>query len=91
MRIRCPVHIFCDLGELAWAPLSMPLRTEDSTLCCCPPSPAREWLDGQRGPLTKEEQTQECLGWEKAFSEDPEDKMRVEILLNNYYIATRAK
>jgi len=89
MSVRCPVHIFCDLGELCWAPLSMPLRTEDQCLCSCSPSPTLEWLDGKRGPLTEEEQIQECLSWEQALSEDPEDKMRVEALLNNYYKAKR--
>jgi hypothetical protein len=91
MRVRCPVHAFCDLGELFWAPLSMPLRTEDRPLCSCPPSPTREWLEGKRGPLTEEEQTQECLSWEQALSEDPEDKMRVEALLNSYYKAKRRR
>ncbi len=91
MSLRCPVHIFCDLGELSWAPSSMPLKTEDRLLCSCPPSPTREWLDGKRGPLTEEEQTQECLTWEQALSEDPEDKMRVEVLLNNYYEAKRRR
>jgi hypothetical protein len=91
MSVRCPVHVFCDLGELSWAPFSMPLRTEDRPLCSCPPSPTREWLDGKRGPLTEGEQTQECRGWEQALSEDPEDKMRVEVLLNNYYKAKRRR
>jgi hypothetical protein len=89
MRVPCPVHVFCDLGELLWAPVSMPLRTEDQPLCSCSPSPTREWLQGKRGPLTEEEQTQECLSWEQALSEDPEDKMRVEALLNNYYKAKK--
>jgi hypothetical protein len=91
MSVRCPVHIFRDLGELSWAPSSMPLRTEDRPLCSCPPSPTREWLAGKRGPLTEEEQKQECLAWEQALSEDPEDKMRVEVLLNNYYKAKRSR
>ena len=91
MSVRCPVHIFCDLGELSWAPLSMPLRMEDRPLCCCPPSPTHEWLEGKRGPLTAEEQTQECLSWEQALSEDPEDKMKVEALLNTYYEARNTR
>jgi hypothetical protein len=83
--IHCPVHPFRDLGELSWAPLSMPLRREDGPLCSCPPSPTREWLSDKRGPLTAEEQTQECLNWEQQLSEDPEQQMRVEAILNNYY------
>ena len=91
MRVRCPVHIFRELGELSRAPFSMPLRTEDQPLCSCSPSPTREWLEGKRGPLTEEEQTQECLGWEQALSQDPKDKMSVEVLLNNYYEAKRRR
>jgi hypothetical protein len=91
MSLRCPVHIFCDLGELSWVPFSMALRTEDRLLCSCPPSPTLEWLAGRRGPLTEEEQTQECLTWEQALSEDPEDKMRIEILLESYYQAKRRR
>ena len=82
--IHCPVHLFRDLGELQWAPLSMPLRREDGPLCSCPPSPTREWLSGKRGPLTAEEQTLECLNWEQQLSEDHEQKMRAEVLLKNY-------
>src|ERR1700674_4333473 len=85
LSLRCPVHIFCDLGELSWVPASMPLRTEDSPLCSCPPSPTREWLEGKRGPLTADEQTVECLSWEQALLEDPDHKMRIEVLLKNYY------
>ncbi len=91
VSVRCPVHIFCDLGELSWAPSSMPLRTEDRALCSCPPSPTREWLDGKRGPLTEEEQIEECLSWEEALSEDREGKMRVEVLVMNYYKAKRRR
>ena len=91
MSVCCPVHIFCDLGELSWAPFSMPLRTEDRLLCSCPSSPTREWLEGNRGPLMEEEQTQECLSWERVLSEDPEDKKRVEDLLNKYYKAKEAR
>ena len=91
MNVRCQVHLFRDLGELCWAPLSMPLRTEDQPLCSCSPSPTREWLEGKRGPLTGEEQTQECLSWEQALSEDPEDKMKVEALLSRYYQAKRRR
>ena len=89
LDIRCPVHTFCDLGEFSWVPLGMPLRTEDQRHCSCPPSPIREWLSGKRGPLTDEEQTEECLSWEQELSEDPEDKMRLEVLLDNYYRAKR--
>jgi hypothetical protein len=69
----------------------MPLRAEDKALCSCPSSPTRDWLDGERGPLTDEEQTQECLTWERALSEDPEDKKRVEALLNSYFEAKRRR
>lgn len=91
MSVRCPLHIFRDLGNLSWAPLSMPLRAEDRPLCTCSPSPTREWLEGKRGPLTEEEQTQECLSWEQALSEDPEDKMKVDALVNNYYKTKRRR
>jgi len=87
--VRCPVHIFCDLGELSWAPVSMPLRTEDRPLCCCPRSPTREWLECKRGPLTEEEQLQECLSWERALTEDLETEARIEVLLNAYFSAKR--
>ena len=87
MSVTCPVHIVRELGELSWVPVSKPLRTEDQLLCSCGPSPTREWLGGKRGPLTEEEQTQECLSWEQALSEDPEDKMRVAALLSKYYKA----
>jgi len=89
MRIRCPLHVFCDLGELAWAPPGMPLRMEDRRLCCCSPSPTREWLEGKRGPLTEEEQAHECLSWLPTVSEDPEEELQVEIMLNNYQKAKR--
>jgi hypothetical protein len=91
MRVRCPLHVFRELGELSWAPFSMPLRTEDQPLCSCPPSPTREWLASKRGPLTEEEQTQECLTWERDLSQDPEDKMRTEVLINNYCKAKRRR
>lgn len=84
MSIRCPVHIFRDLGELCWAPASMPLRAEDRPLCSCSPSPTREWLEGKGGPLTKQEQIEEGLSWDQALSEDPDDKMKIETLLSNY-------
>lgn len=89
VSVCCPVHVFCDLGELSWAPISMPLRAEDQPLCSCPSSPTRDWLDGKRGALTEEEQTQECLTWDRELSEDPEDKKRVEDLLHRYYSLRR--
>lgn len=89
MRIRCPLHIFRNLGQLSWAPSSMPLQPEDCELCSCPPSPTRDWLQGLRGPLTEQEQSVECLSWEKTISEEFLDKSRLEVLIDNYWNAKR--
>jgi hypothetical protein len=90
LSIGCPVHVFLFVREVSWAPASMPLNIEDRSLCCCPPSATREWLEGKRGPLTEEEQAQECATWEQALSEDPTEQMRVEGLLKKYYKLKRS-
>ncbi len=56
MEIRCPAHGFRQLGYLRWLPSGLPLQAEDQNLCSCPPCPVREFLQGQRGPLTEGEQ-----------------------------------
>lgn len=87
LAIRCPVHDFCDLGQISWVPPSMPLRMEDTALCSCPPCPTREWLEGVRGPLTWKEQRDECLSWKTTCWEqggDAEERARVELLLKSY-------
>jgi hypothetical protein len=85
LSVRCVVHGIRYIAEVSWAPSTMPLAIEHRPLCSCPPSATREWLEGERGPLTEEEQVQECLTWEQALSEDRQEKMQVETLLKNYY------
>jgi hypothetical protein len=85
LSVGCVVHGIRYLAEVSWAPSSMPLAIEDRPLCSCRPSATREWLENERGPLAEEEQVQECLTWEQALSEDPQEQMQVEALLKNYY------
>jgi hypothetical protein len=85
LSIGCPVHVFLYVREVSWAPASMPLNIEDRSLCCCPPSATREWLEGKRGPLTEEEQDEECATWEQALSADAAEQMRIEVFWKNYY------
>ena len=91
MSVPCPVHVFCDLGELSWAPSSMPLRSDDMHLCSCPASPTRDWLSGKRGPLTEQEQEEECRTWEQELREDPKERIGVRILLQRYKEAQRSR
>ena len=63
MKVRCPVHDIRDLGYLRWTPTGMPLRPEDRDFCFCPPSTVREFLQGERGLLTEEEQQAEERRW----------------------------
>jgi hypothetical protein len=87
MSVSCPVHEFRDLGELLWVPPGMPLRPEDSHLCSCPPCPTRDLLEGKRGPLTQEEQEDECCTWELT-ADTAEDfsieRARLKALLHKY-------
>ncbi len=76
MAVPCSVHALRDLGCLLWLPPSSPLRPEDSTLCTCPPCAAREWREGRRGPLTKEEQEEEYHRWEEQLSAEAIEKFR---------------
>jgi len=62
LKIRCPVHNIRDLGYLRWTPSGMPLRPEDRDFCSCPPCAIRDFLQGERGPLTEEEQQAEGKG-----------------------------
>jgi len=85
LSVGCVVHGTRYVAEVSWAPSSMPLAIEDRPFCSCHPSATREWLEGERGPLTEEEQLQEYLTWEQALSEDPQEKMQIQTLLENYY------
>jgi len=91
MSVPCPVHVFCNLGELSWAHMSMPLRTEDQRLCFCPSSPTRDWLSGRRGPLTEQEQEEECLRWQQELIEDSQESKRVKVLVQRYKEAKRSR
>ena len=68
MNILCPLHGFRDLGRLRWLPPGLPLQVDDKKFCMCPPSPLREFLQGQRGPLNEEEQREQERMWEQAWS-----------------------
>ncbi len=78
MKVRCPVHDIRDLGYLRWAPSGMPLRAEDRDLCSCPPCTVREFLQGERGPLTEEEQQAEKQRWEQEYAEASHEEFRRE-------------
>lgn len=89
MSVFCPVHEFRDLGDLLWVPPGTPLRPEDSHLCSCPSCPTRDLLEGKRGPLTTEEQEEECRTWEPELTADMEENLRIErakleVLLQTY-------
>lgn len=86
---RCPVHGIRDLGCVSWVPSGMPLNVEDRCFCSCPPCPAREWLEGKRGPLTEDEQDEECRSWKQqltteATAESDRDQATVTRLLQKY-------
>ena len=78
MNVRCPVHDVRDLGYLRWTPSGMPLRPEDRDFCSCPPCTVREFLQGERGPLTEEEQQAEKQRWEKEYAEASHEEFRRE-------------
>lgn len=78
MEIRCPVHGFRDLGYLRWLPSGLPLQPDDHNLCCCPPCPVRELLQGRRGPLTDLEQEEEMQRWEREYGPSSGDEFRNE-------------
>jgi hypothetical protein len=89
MEICCPAHGFRDLGHLRWLPSGLPLQAEDQNLCLCPPCPVREFLQGQRGPLTEVEQEGLEQMWEEKFGADSaeafrRDQARLEPLLRKY-------
>jgi len=88
MSVSCPVHEFRDLGNLLWMPLGTPLRLEDSHLCLCPSSATRDWLEGKRGPLTEQEQEEECRTWELTADTEVDvriERVTVEKLLQTYF------
>ena len=78
VNLRCPVHDVRDLGYLRWTPSGMPLRPEDRDFCSCPPCTVREFLQGERGPLTEEEQQAEKQRWEKEYAEASHEEFRRE-------------
>lgn len=78
MQIRCPVHGFRDLGRLRWLPSGLPLQPDDHNLCCCPPCPVRELLQGRRGPLTDLEHEEETQRWEREYGPSSEEEFRNE-------------
>ena len=89
MDIPCHLHGFRDLGDLRWVPSGLPLRSEDRIICSCPPSPVREFLQGERGPLTGIEHEEEERRWGRECSPDSDeefrcDQARAESLLNEY-------
>ena len=69
MSVPCSAHGFRDLGDLLWVPPGTPLLPDDRHLCSCPPCPTRDLLEGTRGPLTKEEQEEECRSWDEDLTE----------------------
>ena len=87
--IHCLVHEFRDLGEPIWVSQGLPLRQEDQGLCSCPTSAVRNFVQGTRGALSKEEQAEANRVWEMEFTEDAQerfrgDQMQVGRLLQQY-------
>ena len=78
VNLRCPVHDVRDLGYLRWTPTGMPLRPEDRDFCSCPPCTVREFLQGERGLLTEEEQEGEKQRWEQEYAEASHEEFRRE-------------
>ena len=78
LSVPCPAHRFRDQGDLLWVPPGTPLLPEDRHLCSCPSCPTRDWLGGKRGPLTKEEQEEECRSWEPELTAHMDEKLRIE-------------
>jgi hypothetical protein len=93
MDIRCPAHGFRDLGCLRCLPRRLPLQPEDQNLCSCPPCPVREFLQGQRGPLTEVEQQAVEQMWEEEFCAGSDEfrrgQSRLESLLRKYEFSKR--
>jgi hypothetical protein len=73
-NVHCPVHGERDLGLLVCLPPGGPLRPDDRALCSCPPCAAREWREGQRGPLTEGEREDEIRSWEEQLSGEAMEK-----------------
>jgi len=89
MSIPCPVHGKRDLGLVVWLPPGTPLFPGDRELCLCPPSAARDWREGRRGPLTEEEREQVYVRWEEQVSGEAagrirQDQARARQLLDQY-------
>ena len=89
MSLHCLVHGRRDLGDVVWVPPSTPLHPQDRGLCSCPPSAAREWREGRRGPLTAEEREREYARWEEQVSGEAagrirQDQARARQLLHQY-------
>lgn len=78
LAVPCPVHGNRSLGHVSWVPSGTPLKGEDRQLCVCPPSPAREWQEGRRGPLTGEEQEAECGNWMQEVTEEADRRFHQE-------------
>jgi len=78
LNISCPVHRCRDLGLVSCVPSGMPLLPQDRHLCGCPPNPGRNWLAGTRGPLTEQEQQDECRQWQQEFSEKAQQDFHTE-------------
>src|SRR5690348_4509137 len=78
LNVACPMHRFRDLGRLLWVPAGTPLLPQDRDLCGCPPNPGRDWLAGTRGPLTEQEQNEECSLWQDEFSEKARQGFKTE-------------
>jgi hypothetical protein len=78
LNVACPTHRFRDLGRLLWVPAGTPLLPQDRHLCGCPPNPGRDWLAGTRGPLTEQEQEDECTRWQNEFSEEARQVFKTE-------------
>jgi hypothetical protein len=78
MTLHCPVHGVRELGRVSWVPSGTPLIGPDRDLCSCRPSPAREWREGRRGPLTAEEWEEECRSGEEQLSTEAIGKFQAD-------------
>ena len=78
ISVPCPAHGFRDLGELLWVPPGTPILPEDRHLCSCASCPTRDLLEGKRGPLTKEEQAEECRRWDAELTAPMAEELRIE-------------
>jgi hypothetical protein len=93
-KMRCAVHGLRDLGDITWVPQDLPLRQEDQDFCSCPPAAVRDFLQGTRGPLSREEHAEACRVWDLEFTEDAQerfctDQVQVRQLLQQYEGARR--